>query len=63
MGAVGGQDDDRAGGHIREHIGAEKVSPDQRQEDTGTGHIGVAFRACEVVCGLRKYRKWFIVPG
>ena len=21
-------------GHIREHIGAEKVSPDQRQEDT-----------------------------
>ena len=30
----GRADDDRAEGHIREHIGAEKVSPDQRQEDT-----------------------------
>ena len=33
-GAVGGLMMTVLEGHIREHIGAEKVSPDQRQEDT-----------------------------
>ena len=61
-GAVGGLMMTVLEGHIREHIGAEKGIARPEAGGYRTGHIGVAL-LCEVVCGLRKYRKWFIVPG
>ena len=58
---AGRADDDRAGGAYSRAYRCRKGIARPEAGGYRTGHIGVAL-LCEVVCGLRKYRKWFIVP-